>query len=90
MICFPWRTTALLIPPSALGRRRSVCRYARLAARLNASMRLRGENILHLDLDPLPRTTLDYEPPELAPQIVAALEAALQDEEDLELDGRFV
>ncbi|VDK35214.1 unnamed protein product [Taenia asiatica] len=68
-------------------RRRSICRYARLVARLNTSMRFRGENILHLDLDPLPRTTLDYEPPELAPQIVAALEAALQDEEDLELDG---
>ncbi|VDP97682.1 unnamed protein product, partial [Trichobilharzia regenti] len=30
----------------------------------------------------------DYEPPQLAPQVVAALEAALQDEEDLELDGR--
>ncbi|KAL5109417.1 Kinesin-like protein KIF3B [Taenia crassiceps] len=80
-------TTAPLIPPSALGRRRSICRYAHLVARLNTSMRFRGENILHLDLDPLPRTTLDYEPPELAPQIVAALEAALQDEEDLELDG---
>ena len=31
---------------------------------------------------------MDYEPPKLAPQVVAALEAALQDEEDLELDGR--
>ncbi|KAL5970278.1 Kinesin-II 95 kDa subunit [Taenia solium] len=80
-------TTALSVPPSALGRRRSICRYARLVARLNTSIRFRGENILHLDLDPFPRTTLDYEPPELAPQIVAALEAALEDEEDLELDG---
>ncbi|EUB63308.1 Kinesin-II subunit [Echinococcus granulosus] len=82
-------TTVLSFPPSALGRRRSVCRYACLAARLNTSMRFRGENILHLNLDPLPRTTLDYEPPKLAPQIVAALEAALQDEEDLELDGSW-
>ncbi|VDM17524.1 unnamed protein product [Hydatigera taeniaeformis] len=81
--------TTPLIPPSALGRRRSVCRYARILGQLNTTIRFRGENVLRLDLDPLPRTTLDYQPPELAPQIVAALEAALQDEEDLELDGRY-
>lgn len=39
---------------------------------------------------PLKRSTMDYEPPEVAPQIVAALEAALQDEGDLELDGRLI
>lgn len=31
---------------------------------------------------------MDYVPPKMAPQVAAALEAALQDEEDLELDGR--
>uniref|UniRef100_A0A5K3ET67 Kinesin-like protein n=1 Tax=Mesocestoides corti TaxID=53468 RepID=A0A5K3ET67_MESCO len=75
------------LPRSALGQRRPVCRYARLAARLGTNCRFRGENILDLDLDLPHRTTMDYEPPKLAPQIVAALEAALQDEEDLELDG---
>ncbi len=73
---------------SARGFRRPICQYARLASRFGTSFRFRGENILLLDLDLPYRTTLDYEPPELAPQVVAALEAALQDEEDLELDGR--
>ncbi|VDN10117.1 unnamed protein product [Dibothriocephalus latus] len=57
---------------------------------MQANPRYRGENILTLDLDLPCRTTLEYEPPQLAPQVIAALEAALQDEEALELDGRFV
>ncbi|KAK4472911.1 hypothetical protein MN116_004117 [Schistosoma mekongi] len=47
----------------------------------------KSEHLLNLDMDLNGRTTSDYEPPELAPQVVAALEVALQNEEDLELDG---
>ena len=36
------------------------------------------------------RTTRDYEGPTIAPKIQAALDAALQDEEDIDVDGRFV
>ncbi|VDP74813.1 unnamed protein product [Echinostoma caproni] len=79
-----------LDPPlrPALGGRRPVCQFARMAAKLGPNPRFRGEQLLTLDLDLPGRTTRDYEPPQLAPQVVAALEAALQDEEDLELDGR--
>nr|VZI25993.1 unnamed protein product [Spirometra erinaceieuropaei] len=72
---------------SALGTRRPTCRYALLASRMRGNPRYRGENILSLDLDLPCRTTMEYEPPQLAPQVIAALEAALQDEEALELDG---
>ncbi|KAM7532789.1 hypothetical protein Aperf_G00000129441 [Anoplocephala perfoliata] len=75
-------------PSSCLGLYRPMCQYARLAACFDPSMRYCGKNILHLSLMPLQRSTMDYQPPEVAPQIVAALEAALQAEEDLELDGR--
>ncbi|GAA50371.1 kinesin family member 3/17, partial [Clonorchis sinensis] len=81
-----------LDPPikSALGGRRPVCQSARTAASLGTDPRYRAEQLLSLDLDLPSRTTRDYEPPQLAPQVVAALEAALQDEEDLELDGSYV
>ncbi|RTG88332.1 kinesin family member 3B [Schistosoma bovis] len=67
--------------------KQSVCRYARMAANYDPNPRFRNKQILTLDMDLPGRTTRDYEPPQLAPQVVAALEAALQDEEDLELDG---
>lgn len=69
--------------------KQSVCRYARMAANYDPNPRFRNKQILTLDMDLPGRTTRDYEPPQLAPQVVAALEAALQDEEDLELDGRY-
>ncbi|CAL8092389.1 unnamed protein product [Calicophoron daubneyi] len=78
-----------LDPPvrPALGGRRPICQYARMASKLGPNPRYRAEQLMTLDLDLPSRTTRDYEPPQLAPQVVAALEAALQDEEDLELDG---
>ncbi|KAF7232661.1 hypothetical protein EG68_08401 [Paragonimus skrjabini miyazakii] len=78
-----------LDPPlrPALSGRRPMCQAARMAIKLDPNPRFRGEQLLSLDLDLPSRTTSDYEPPQLAPQVVAALEAALQDEEDLELDG---
>ena len=49
---------------------------------------LQGENILAVKLDMPSRTTRDYEGPAVAPKIQAALDAALQDEEDIDVDGR--
>ena len=48
---------------------------------------LQGENIILLQLDMPNRTTQDYEGPSVAPQVQAALDAALQDEEDIDVDG---
>ena len=41
------------------------------------------ENIIQIELDMPNRTTRDYEGPAVAPRIQAALDAALQDEDDL-------
>lgn len=36
------------------------------------------------------RTTRDYEGPTVAPTIQAALDDALQEEEDIDIDGKWV
>lgn len=41
-----------------------------------------------VELDMPNRTTRDYEGPAVAPKIQAALDAALMDEEDIDLDAR--
>ena len=46
----------------------------------------KGENILFLELDTPNRTTRDYESPTLAPHLQAALDTALKDEDDIEVD----
>lgn len=47
--------------------------------------KFQGENILCVELDMPNRTTRDYEGPTVAPGIQAALDAALQDEEDINI-----
>ncbi|KAI0207462.1 Kinesin-like protein KIF3B [Lamellibrachia satsuma] len=74
-------------PMSAVGNKRPVSEYARVAASMGASFRYQGENILQVELDMPNRTTRDYEGPTIAPKIQAALDAALQDEEDIDVDG---
>jgi len=78
-----------LRPTSAIGGRRPVSRYSRQASRAGHSPRHKSENVLMIELDMPSRTTRAYEPPSMAPQLVAALETALQDEGDIELDGRY-
>ena len=49
---------------------------------------LQAENIVSIELDMPARTTRDYEGPTVAPRVQAALDAALQDEEDLTIDAK--
>lgn len=49
-------------------------------------IQFKGENILFLELDMPNRTTRDYESPTLAPHLQAALDTALKDEDDIEVD----
>lgn len=74
-------------PQSALGNRRPISTYARVAASMGGNPRFKGENILMVELDMPNRTTRDYDGPAVAPRIQAALDAALQDEADLDLEG---
>lgn len=46
-----------------------------------------AENIVLLELDMPSRTTRDYEGPTVAPKVQAALEAALQDEDEIQVDA---
>ncbi|KAL5007549.1 hypothetical protein ScPMuIL_016355 [Solemya velum] len=74
-------------PQSALGNRRPLSEYARMASAMGGNPRFKGENILLVELDMPNRTTRDYDGPTVAPKIQAALDAALQDEADLDIDG---
>lgn len=74
-------------PTSALGNRRPVSEYARVAAAMGGNPRFKGENILMVELDMPNRTTRDYDGPQVAPRIQAALDAALQDEADIDIEG---
>ncbi|XP_006816493.1 kinesin-II 95 kDa subunit-like [Saccoglossus kowalevskii] len=73
-------------PVSACGNRRPIAEYARMAAAMGGHYRYKGENILIVELDMPNRTTRDYEGPAVAPKVQAALDAALQDEDDIDLD----
>ncbi|KAM9296489.1 kinesin-like protein KIF3B [Gastrophryne carolinensis] len=74
-------------PLSAVGYKRPLSRHARMAMMTRPDPRYRAENILLLELDMPSRTTRDYEGPAVAPKVQAALEAALQDEEDIQVDA---
>lgn len=74
-------------PVSAIGNRRPISEYARVAAAIGGNPRYKAENIIQIELDLPNRTTRDYEGPAVAPRVQAALDAALQDEEDITLDA---
>merc|ERR1719210_1277875 len=56
-------------PVSAVGNRRPVSEYARVAAAMGGNPRYKGENILTVELDMPNRTTRDYEGPAVAPRV---------------------
>ncbi|XP_067856536.1 kinesin-like protein KIF3B isoform X2 [Heptranchias perlo] len=74
-------------PVSAIGYKRPLSSYAKMALLSRSDPRCRAENILLLELDMPSRTTRDYEGPAIAPKVQAALEAALQDEDELQVDA---
>ncbi|ESO98169.1 hypothetical protein LOTGIDRAFT_226662 [Lottia gigantea] len=81
-------TTMMTRPVSALGNKRPVTEFAKVAASMGGDPRFLGENILQVELDMPNRTTRDYEGPTVAPRVQAALDAALQEEDNIDIDGR--
>lgn len=73
-------------PISAIGNKRPISEFARKAAILDGNFRFKGENILEVELDMPTRTTRDYEGPSIAPKIQAVIDAALEDEGDIDID----
>ncbi|KAM6977383.1 kinesin-like protein KIF3B [Aplochiton taeniatus] len=74
-------------PVSAVGYRRPLSQHARKAMVLRPDIRYRAENILMLEMDLPSRTTQEYEEPVIAPTVAAALEDALRDEDEIQVDA---
>ncbi|XP_078494760.1 kinesin family member 3B [Ciona intestinalis] len=80
--------TMMQRPKSAhSGSSRPTSQYAKMAAAVGFNPRYKGDNVLLVELDMPTRTTQDYEGPTIAPKVQAALDAALQEEGDLQLDA---
>uniref|UniRef100_A0A8C2JDS4 Kinesin-like protein n=1 Tax=Cyprinus carpio TaxID=7962 RepID=A0A8C2JDS4_CYPCA len=74
-------------PVSAVGYRRPLSQHARMAMLMRPDVRYKSENILLLELDLPTRTTKDYEGPVIAPKVAAALEDALREEDEIQVDA---
>ncbi|XP_016097347.1 kinesin-like protein KIF3B [Sinocyclocheilus grahami] len=74
-------------PVSAVGYIRPLSQHARMAMLMRPDVRYKAENILLLELDLPTRTTKDYEGPVIAPKVAAALEDALRDEDEIQVDA---
>ncbi|GAA6104206.1 kinesin-like protein KIF3B [Tachysurus ichikawai] len=74
-------------PVSAVGYRRPLSQHACRAMMMRPEPRYRAENILMLELDLPTRTTKEYEEPMIAPKVAAALEDALREEDDIQVDA---
>ncbi|XP_005422256.1 kinesin-like protein KIF3B [Geospiza fortis] len=74
-------------PVSAVGYKRPLSQHARTSMLNHTAVRYRAENVVLLELDAPSRTTRNYEGPAIAPKVQAALEAALQDEDEIQVDA---
>ncbi|XP_037131653.1 kinesin-like protein KIF3B [Syngnathus acus] len=74
-------------PQSAIGFRRPLSNHARMAMKDSPDVRYKAENILLLGMEMPSRTTKDYQRPVIAPKVAAALEDALKNEADLQVDA---
>ncbi|KAL7860084.1 hypothetical protein SRHO_G00152310 [Serrasalmus rhombeus] len=77
----------MIRPVSAVGYRRPLSQHARMAMMMRPDARYRAENILMLELDLPSRTTKEYEEPVIAPKVAAALEDALREEDEIQVDA---
>ncbi|CAF1063497.1 unnamed protein product [Adineta steineri] len=76
-------------PISANGDRRSMAQYSQ-SNNVPEIARFQNENIILLQLDFPSRTTRDYEGPMVSPMIQAAIENAMKDEDNIELDANAI
>ncbi|XP_062419058.1 kinesin-like protein KIF3B [Pungitius pungitius] len=74
-------------PLSTVGYRRPLSHHARMAMIMRPEMRYKAENIMMLDMDLPARTTKEYQEPVIAPKVAAALESALKDEDEIQVDA---
>ncbi|KAM9394099.1 kinesin-like protein KIF3B [Pholidichthys leucotaenia] len=74
-------------PLSTVGYKRPLSHHARMAMTHRPDPRYKAVNILMLDMDLPARTTKEYQEPVIAPKVAAALEEALRDEDEIQVDA---
>uniref|UniRef100_A0AAV2M0K9 Kinesin-like protein n=1 Tax=Knipowitschia caucasica TaxID=637954 RepID=A0AAV2M0K9_KNICA len=74
-------------PLSAVGYRRPLSRHSRVAMMMKPDPRYKAHDLLMLKLDPPSCSTRVYQEPVIAPTVAAALEEALRDEEEIQVDA---
>uniref|UniRef100_A0A8C6SMM3 Kinesin-like protein n=1 Tax=Neogobius melanostomus TaxID=47308 RepID=A0A8C6SMM3_9GOBI len=79
----------MIRPVSAVNYRRPLCNRARKDMMLKPD-RYQADNVLLLELDPPTRSTKDYQEPVIDPKVAKALEDALKDEEDIQVDAASI
>uniref|UniRef100_A0A3B4A980 Kinesin-like protein n=1 Tax=Periophthalmus magnuspinnatus TaxID=409849 RepID=A0A3B4A980_9GOBI len=77
-------------PLSAVGYKRPLTRHSRMAMMMKPDFRYKADNLLMLKLDLPSRSTREYQEPVIAPKVAAALEDALRDEEEIQVDASHV
>ncbi|TNN33695.1 Kinesin-like protein KIF3B [Liparis tanakae] len=74
-------------PLSAVGYWRPLSHHSHMAMMMRPDMRYKAENVMMLDMDLPARTTKEYQEPVIAPKVAAALESALRDEDEIQVDA---
>lgn len=77
-------------PLSAVGYKRPLSHHSRVAMMMKPDIRYKADNILLLELDLPTRNTKEYQEPVIAPKVAAALEDALRDEDEIQVDASSI
>ncbi|XP_020785387.1 kinesin-like protein KIF3B isoform X1 [Boleophthalmus pectinirostris] len=77
-------------PLSAVGYKRPLTRNSRMAMMMKPDFRYKADNLVMLELDLPSRSTREYQEPVIAPKVAAALEDALKDEEEIQVDASHI
>lgn len=77
----------MMRPVSAVGYRRPLCQRSRMTMMMKPDARCQADNVLRLELDPPTRSTKDYQAPVVDPMVARALDDALRDEGDIQVDA---
>lgn len=77
-------------PMSAVGFKRPLSQHSRMALMMKPDLRYKADNIFLLELDLPTRNTKDYQEPVIAPKVAAALEDALRDEDEIQVDASSI
>ncbi|XP_072292296.1 kinesin-like protein KIF3B [Eucyclogobius newberryi] len=76
--------------PCAVGYKRPLSRLSCVTMMMKPDLRHKADNLQTVELDLPSRSTRDYQEPVIAPKVAAALEDALRDEEEIQVDAAHI